>query len=178
MFGGDPSVKGEGGCLRFVIQRRSCLKLTAVSQHTSKHLVMRTKQALRAREDGYIRCITTHSVSADVVLRSCIRKTTGQSFSKLGQRSVAYSKWTEPLCGQDFIRRRPSVKGSGAWRKRKAPPIVLNKAACAGPPYVPRGSPRLLFSSINKSRGDGQKTIISFGFLQNRQDRMQDPTGS
>ena len=39
-------------------------------------------------------------------------------------------------------------------------------------------SPCLLFSIINKSQGEGRKLIISFDFLQNTRDPMQDPTGS
>ena len=39
-------------------------------------------------------------------------------------------------------------------------------------------SPCLLFNIINKSQGEGRKLIISFDFLQNTRDPMQDPTGS
>ena len=39
-------------------------------------------------------------------------------------------------------------------------------------------APCLLFNIINKSQGEGEKSTISFDFLQNRRDPMQDPTGS
>ena len=42
----------------------------------------------------------------------------------------------------------------------------------------PGEAPWLLFSIINRCQGEGEKSIISLGFLQNRRDPMQDPTGS
>ena len=39
-------------------------------------------------------------------------------------------------------------------------------------------APCLLFSIINRSQGEVDKSIISSDFLQNRRDPMQDPTGS
>ena len=59
-------------------------------------------------------------------------------------------------------------------------PIILNQAG--GPPCAQLGgrgeAPCLLFSIINKSQGEREKSIISFDFLQNRRDPMRDPTGS
>ena len=88
--------------------------------------------------------------------------------------------------------RAPVRKESGskqnlgdALARSPAPPYstkLLGRLGCHAPSSggsrPAGGSPCLLFSIIKKSQGEGNKLIVSFYFLRNTWDPIQDPTGS
>ena len=79
---------------------------------------------------------------------------------------------------------RPDALWASSWvLKRRGPGPVRGSGT---PPYNtklgragrPGEAPWLLFSIINRSQGEREKSIISSDFLPNRRDPIQDPTGS
>ena len=73
-----------------------------------------------------------------------------------------------------LLPRRASTSSTDPKRAPNDPPYNT-KLGRAGRPGE---APWLLFSIINRSQGEREKSIISSDFLPNRRDPIQDPTGS